>query len=99
MKILTLIVALLLLCPFAFADEKESSIEKPKIVWVYSIITWYDKVPPFTNEFIHKSKSKCIARRDRINALYDQNKTDPLFGWIGECTRRELSNKLKGVDQ
>ena len=70
----------------AKADAEE---KKPKVEYIYSMITWYDAIPPYTNEFPHKSESACLAFRARINAILTQYEDDPKFGWIGECTRRE----------
>ena len=83
-----LIVSLILSSQANAAEEKEKSVEKPEVVWVYSVITWYDKVPPFTNEFFHKSKGRCLDMRASINAILTQYEDDALFGWIGECTKR-----------
>lgn len=84
-KILT-VALLLFISMLAFAEEQ--SVEKPKIVYVYSIITWYDRAKPFTNEFLHQSEWSCMDMRARINAILTRYDDDPLFGWIGECTER-----------
>lgn len=85
-KILTAAV-LLFISMLAFAEEP--SVEEPKTIWVYSMITWYDELPPYTNELPYRSESVCLKMRDKVNAILKQfEDDDPLFGYIGECTKR-----------
>lgn len=87
-KILT---AAVLLCISMLAFAEEPSIEKPKTLWVYSMITWYDELPLYTNEFPYRSEGVCLKMRAKLNSILKQfEDDDPLFGYIGECTKRTI---------
>ncbi len=78
-----LIVALLLLCPFAFAEAKT-----PKSEWEYHLIT---KMPPhaerYDNVFVFKKEKHCRTFLQLIERVLEGSREEYKgFSWVGICS-------------